>query len=256
MGKLSLGNTARKALLRDEFIKEDSKKIPLEGVDVDEVYLREIAVRTSEGCRILDIGTGTAHIPLETARRTSKVEIVAMDLSEASAKIAKQNVETANYSKRIHIVRADGYHPPFKDQCFKMVIIRLAPHSIAEAHRVLKKDGCYILRAAGEYGGGKEVREIFGDRALPFATADWWKTSTGRLERLNYRGFREVQEMTFLVKKYYTFEQIIKEMTFDPIIKDFDPQKDMPRLKKLKKKYATRNGICMTTDPLILLGKK
>jgi len=214
--KLGLEDTLEKALLRDEFIREDLKKILLEGVDVDEVYLRRIAGRASKGGIILDIGTGTAHIPLEVARRILEVEIVTMDLSGASVKIAKRNVEATNHGERIHVVRADGYNLPFKDQCLDGVIIRLAPHSIAEAHRVLKDGGWYILRACGGYCCGKEIKEIFGERALPFAAADWWKTSTGRLERLDYRGFRDVQEMSYLVKKYYTLEQIIKEMRFDP----------------------------------------
>jgi ubiquinone/menaquinone biosynthesis C-methylase UbiE len=254
--KLGLEDTLEKALLRDEFIKEDSKKIVLEGVDVDEVFLKEIAVRVSKGSRILDVGAGTGHVALEIARRIQEIEIFAMDLSRASTQIAKQNIEATSHDRRIQVIRADGYHLPFKDQCFDEVIVRLAPHSIAEAYRVLRDDGWYILRAAGEHGGGKEIKEIFGERALPFATADWWKTSTGRLERVAYRGFRDVQEFSYLVKKYYTLEQIIKEMRFDPVVKDFDQEIDMPKLKELGKKYVTGIGICLTTDPLILLGRK
>ena len=85
--------------------------------------------------------------------------------------------------------------------------------------------------------------------------AEWWKTSFGRLEKLKQRGFKEVYEMFFLVQKYYTLEQIIKELTFNPIVKDFNPEKDISKLKELEKKYRTQKGIKITADPLILFGE-
>ena len=253
---MGLEDSLEKVLLRDRFIKEDLRKIVVEGVNVDEVYVREVVERGFKGALILDVGTGTAHIPLEIVKRSKWLRFVALDLSSASVKIAKKNVEVANYVKNIFIVRADGYNLPFRDFCFAEVIIRLAPHSIKEAYRVLKTDGWYILRACGKYNCWKEVHEIFGERTLPFTTAEWWKTSIGRLERLAWYGFKEVYEMSFLVRRYYTLDQIIREMMFDPIVKDFNAKEDMLKLKELERKFKTEKGIRITGYPLILFGRK
>jgi len=253
---LSLEDSLEKALLRDRFIKEDLKKIVVEGVDVDGVYVKEVVEKGFSGALILDVGTSTAHIPLEIIKRCKWLRVIALDLSSTSVKIAKKNVEAANYVKNIFIIRADGYNLPFRDFCFAEVIIRLAPHSIRKTYRVLKTGGWYILRACGKYNCWKEVHEIFGERALPFTTAEWWKTSIGRLERLAWYGFKDVHEISFLVRRYYTLNQITKEMMFNPIVKDFNEEKDRSKLKELERRFETEKGIRITGYPLILLGKK
>ena len=248
-----MADTPEQAYLRDRFIKEELEKIEIEGVDVDEVYVSEVVRKAPEHGKILDIGTGNAHIPIEVISRNRELEIFAIDLSKASVKIAKENTSTF---RNIHILRADSYNLPFRDEVFDDVIVRLAPHSIKEAYRVLKKGGWYIHRACGEYNCWKEVHEVFGERALPYARADWWKTSIRRLERYAWYGFETVYEMAFLIKKYYTLDQIVKEMLFNPIVKDFDPERDKPKLKELERKYKTGKRIRITGDPLIIFGKR
>lgn len=248
-----MADTPEQARLRDRFIKEEIPHIKIEGIDVDEIYIKEIIEKCPKGGKILDIGTGTAHIPVELVKREKELEIFAIDLSESSVRIAKQN----SYGfEGIEILRADGHNLPFRDLAFDEVIVRLATHSIKEAHRVLKEGGWYIHRACGVYNCWKEIHEIFGERALPYATAEWWKTSEGRLERYEMRGFKIVYEMSFLVKKYYTMDQIVMEMKFNPIVRDFDPKKDKHKLKELERKYKTKWGIRITGDPLILFARK
>ena len=246
-------NTLKQALLRDSFIKKELKKIRTEGVDVDQVYIEEIIKRSFKGCLILDIGTGTAHIPIEIVKNARNVNIIAIDVSSASIRIAKRN---ASKFKNIHFLRADGYNLPFKDSSFDEIIVRLAPHSLREVYRTLKKGGWYIHRACGEYNCWKEAHEIFGKRALPYARASWWRSSFTRLERYSSIGFKEVFEISFLVRKYYTFNQMVKEMQFNPIIENFDLKKDMEKLRELEKRYKTDFGIRITADPLILFAKK
>jgi len=252
---MSIVDNEKQAILRNKFLKENSEKIKIEGIDADETYITEIVKRSRANGVILDIGAGTAYFTIKIAKRTLNVEIVALDLSSASIKIAKDNVSNVK-DVNIHLLIADGRYLPFKNEAFWLVTSRLAPHSIKEAYRVLKKNGWYIFRACGPYNCWKEAHEIFGKRALPFAMAEWWKTSFGRLEKLKQRGFKEVYEMFFLVQKYYTLEQIIKELTFNPIVKDFNPEKDISKLKELEKKYRTQKGIKITADPLILFGRK
>ncbi|GEM_PF-6540575 len=102
-----MGDTFEQAHLRDSFIKEELQKIKIEGINADEVYVSEIIKKAPKKGKILDIGTGTAHIPIKIAKLNRDLEIVATDLSEASAKIAREN---SSAFERIHILRADGHH--------------------------------------------------------------------------------------------------------------------------------------------------
>jgi ubiquinone/menaquinone biosynthesis C-methylase UbiE len=251
--ELGMTDTSEQAYLRNSFIKEEIPRIEVEGIDVDEVYINEIVKRALRKEKILDIGTGNAHIPIEIAKRNRELEIIAIDLSKTSVKIAKKN---SLHFENIHILRADGHNLPFKDLSFDGVIVRLAPHSIREAYRVLKHRGWYIHRACGTWNCWKEIREIFGERALPYATSSWWQTSAGRLGRLEVHGFEVVYEMFFLVKRYYTLNQIIKELQFNPIVKNFDLERDMSKLEELERKHKTTKGIRITGDPIILFGRK
>lgn len=175
-----MADTSEQAYLRNDFIKEELPRIEVEGVNVDEVYVNEIVKRISRKGIILDIGTGNAHVPIKMVKRSRELEIVAIDLSKPSVRIAKEN---SIPFKNIHILRADGHNLPFKDFSFDEVVVRLAPHSIREVYRVLKHGGWYIHRACGTWNCWKEIREIFGERALPYATAGWWQTSVGRLRK-------------------------------------------------------------------------
>jgi len=140
---VTYGDTEKQVLMRHQFINHDEPVIEREGVNVDDFYTDEVVKRCSEHSVMLDIGTGTGHIPLQISRKgPAGIYIVAMDVSNASVKIAKKNTRK---KKNIEILRGDGYNLPFKDNSFESAICRLAPHSIKEMYRVLKSKGCYVL---------------------------------------------------------------------------------------------------------------
>jgi len=251
---VAYGDTEKQVLMRQHFIKHDEPVIEREGVNVDDFYINEVAKRCSEHSMMLDIGTGTGHIPLQISRRgPAGIYIVAMDVSKASVEIAKKNARTL---KNVEILRGDGYNLPFKDGSFDLAICRLAPHSIKETHRVLKTKGCYVLYGYGHTCCWKELEEVFGNRVMMFCEQEWWKTPQSRLEKLKERGFKEVYEVDFLIKEYYTMDQIQRRMEFDPIIKEFHRRKDKTELESLKKKFSIEKGIRLTGDPVILFGTK
>ena len=253
---MALVYSREQSLKKDRFHKEEEKNIVREGVDVDGVYINDILQRSYNGSRILDIGTGTAHIPLRILEKSGKdLELVVLDLSRPMAEIAKKNLAS---TPKTHVVRGDGNNLPFKDRSFDLVVGKLAPHKSRESFRILKKGGWYIIQMSRRFNCWKEVEDVFGDRAYSMIWSQGWisKTSGEHLERLISVGFTDVQEKHFLVKYYYTLDQIIKQMEFDPIVKDFNKEQDMPKLMELKQKYSTDKGICITSDPLILLARK
>lgn len=59
---------------------------------------------------ILDLGAGTAQIPIELCRRVPDVHVVAIDAAESMVALARENVRAAGLQDRIEVIRADAKH--------------------------------------------------------------------------------------------------------------------------------------------------
>src|SRR5213596_410548 len=57
---------------------------------------------------ILDVGTGTALIPIELCNTHPSAEVVAIDLAEQMLKVARDNVSEAGLGDRIRLEKANG----------------------------------------------------------------------------------------------------------------------------------------------------
>lgn len=102
---------------------------------------------------VLDVGTGTAQIPIELARRKASVSIVAVDLAEEMLKLGRQNVVASGFADRIRLDLADAKGLPYDDNSFDAVIsnsiIHHAPEPLivmSEMLRVLKPGGAFFVR--------------------------------------------------------------------------------------------------------------
>ena len=65
--------------------------------------------------RLLDVGTGTAQIPIELCKRYPQCTVVALDLAASMLARARQNVRAADLSDRIELRLADAKDPKFWD---------------------------------------------------------------------------------------------------------------------------------------------
>ncbi len=97
---------------------------------------------------VLDVGTGTAQIPLELCRHSSKVQITAIDLAEHMLQVGRENVRKAGFPERIRLERQDGKHLPYPAKSFAAVISNSIVHHIPEPAAVLAE----IIRVAGPSG--------------------------------------------------------------------------------------------------------
>src|SRR6187455_3255691 len=71
---------------------------------------------------ILDLGAGTAQIPIELARRTRHVHITAVDAAESMLALGRQNIAAAELTVRIILIRADAKQLPFAEGTFDVAI--------------------------------------------------------------------------------------------------------------------------------------
>ncbi|MBW3600744.1 MAG: class I SAM-dependent methyltransferase [Planctomycetes bacterium] len=134
---------------------------------------------------VLDLGTGTALIPIELCGACEDCRVVAVDLAAHMLYVARVNVELTGLSDRIRLDRIDAKGLPYEDGCFPVVISNSIVHHIpeprtalAEAVRVAAPGGLLFLRdlmrpaddgevarLVAQYAGGENdhARQMFAD---------------------------------------------------------------------------------------------
>jgi ubiquinone/menaquinone biosynthesis C-methylase UbiE len=102
---------------------------------------------------VLDVGTGTAQIPIEMCRQHPAVTVHAVDLSDEMLKVAAVNVTSAGFDHRIRLERGNGRQLPHRDGGFAAVvsnsIIHHIPHPFecfGEMVRVCAPGGTLFVR--------------------------------------------------------------------------------------------------------------
>ena len=89
--------------------------------------------------RMLDVGTGTARIPIAFCQRYSTLKIVAIDLAEEMLKLAKVNIDRVGLSERIGLQLVDGKQLPASDGEFDTVVTNTILHHIPEPLTCLRE---------------------------------------------------------------------------------------------------------------------
>lgn len=103
--------------------------------------------------RLLDVGTGTAQIPIELCRRQVACHVIAIDLAAEMLKLADLNIAKAGLSNAIQTARIDAKQMPYTVGSFEAVISNSIVHHIpqpsdafAEMVRVLRGGGLLFVR--------------------------------------------------------------------------------------------------------------
>ncbi len=132
-----------------------------EAIDYDTMDHREVnrafvadllAARPAPGW-ILDIGTGTAQIPIELCRQDPSAKVLTVDMARHMLLLARENVRRAGLADRIRVERADAKRLPYADGSLATVVSNSILHHIpdprlalGEAWRVLAAGGLVFIR--------------------------------------------------------------------------------------------------------------
>jgi ubiquinone/menaquinone biosynthesis C-methylase UbiE len=135
---------------------------PQDALEYDRMDLREVnedfvlaALNLGAKGHILDIGTGTARIPITLYHlaNNSSIHITAIDLAQSMLDLARDNVAEAKLNDQITLELVDAKKLPYPDRCFDMVISNSILHHLpdprpclSEAVRVLKPGGGILIR--------------------------------------------------------------------------------------------------------------
>jgi ubiquinone/menaquinone biosynthesis C-methylase UbiE len=102
---------------------------------------------------ILDVGTGTAQIPIELCGQSRTAQVTGIDLAAHMLRVGQENVARAGLADRIGLQRTDAKHTPFADGDFAAVISNSIVHHIpepgdvlAEMVRVVRHGGLLFVR--------------------------------------------------------------------------------------------------------------
>jgi ubiquinone/menaquinone biosynthesis C-methylase UbiE len=102
---------------------------------------------------LLDVGTGTAQIPIELCRQAQSANVVAVDLAEEMLTVGRENVRRAGFADRLVLKCCDAKQLPFPDGTFAAVIsnsiihhIPEPKHVVAEMVRVTRPGGTLFVR--------------------------------------------------------------------------------------------------------------
>lgn len=116
---------------------------------------------------VLDLGTGTAQIPIELCRKSPTARVHAIDLAEHMLTLAAENVRRAGFQDRIRLQKVDAKGLPFPDHSFAAVMSNSIVHHIpmpsfvfAEIVRVTQPGGVIFIRDLSRPKSKEELNRI------------------------------------------------------------------------------------------------
>jgi ubiquinone/menaquinone biosynthesis C-methylase UbiE len=120
---------------------------------VNRLFVSDLLAINASPMRVLDVGAGTAQIPIELCQRHPTVRLVAIDMAEHMLDVGRRNVEREALRERIELRLCDAKRIPFADASFDVImsnsIVHHIPAPIAvfeEMARVVQPGGTLFVR--------------------------------------------------------------------------------------------------------------
>jgi len=106
-----------------------------------------------ESVAVLDVGTGTAQIPVALCRHSEAWHVTAIDLAQHMLRVGRANVENSGLQQRIQLESVDAKRMSYEAGLFEVVmsnsIVHHIPHpeeALSEMWRVLRPGGLLFVR--------------------------------------------------------------------------------------------------------------
>jgi len=166
-------------ILEPEVMNDDLEAQEYDQMDFTEVNT-DFALLASklgkEQSKVLDVGTGTARIPLILADFCPQWHITAIDLASSMLKIAEKNIQEKNKLSQISLQLVDGKKMPYPDNSFDLIISNSLIHHIPqplellkEINRVVKTNGAILIRDLFRPESEDDIEKIVQEANLDYS---------------------------------------------------------------------------------------
>jgi ubiquinone/menaquinone biosynthesis C-methylase UbiE len=143
-------------ILEAETVQSHSEASEYDAMDhsgVNAQFVKDMIASGPLGQDCLDIGTGTALIPIELCRNDPVVRVMAMDASREMLELARYRLEVGGLMHRVQLAQGDAKKLIFQKDYFDTVFSNSLVHHLPtletffpEALRVLRTGGLLFVR--------------------------------------------------------------------------------------------------------------
>jgi ubiquinone/menaquinone biosynthesis C-methylase UbiE len=163
-------------VMDDELEAEEYDRMDFTDVNTDFATLASQLSDRNSQINVLDIGTGTARIPLILSEIRPQWQIIGVDLADSMLKLGQKNIEEAGKSEQISLQLIDGKKMPYDDHSFDLVMTNSLVHHIPnpldlllEIDRVVKVDGSILIRDLLRPNSIAEIDKIVQEANLHYS---------------------------------------------------------------------------------------
>jgi len=145
-----------KRVLEPEVMDTDEEARDYDAMDhaaVNQAFVDDLLAGGEVRGEVIDLGTGTAQIPIRLCQQVEDCRVMAIDLSTWMLDLARLNIEVSSLVDRISLAHIDSKDLLYDDDQFDLVISNSIVHHIpepvtvmAEAVRVAKPGGRVFFR--------------------------------------------------------------------------------------------------------------
>src|SRR5262245_31326513 len=95
---------------------------------VNRLLVSDLLQLRQDCTHFLDVGTGTAQIPIELCKRQLQAKVIAIDMAEHMLRVGVRNIERDGLGDRIQLQRIDAKKMPFESSSFDAIISNSIVH--------------------------------------------------------------------------------------------------------------------------------
>ena len=123
-----------KRILEPEVMESLEEAVAYDAMNHYGVNIQFVQDLLAAGCPtrgvVLDLGTGTAQIPIELCRMLPEISVVGIDLSEEMLNLAETNIASSSFGERIRLEKVDAKKMPDQTMQFDICVSNSIVHHI------------------------------------------------------------------------------------------------------------------------------
>lgn len=179
----------------------------MDHAEVNRRFVEELLAGGELGNDILDLGTGTALIPIELCQQHPTCRVMASDAATSMLDLARYNVAGSSMELRIQLHHGDSKQLRFEDAMFDGVISNSLIHHVPDPRLVLAE----MVRVC-KPGGRMFVRDLYRPESLDLVES-LVRTYTAKETPYNQQLFRQSLCAALTLAE---IQQMVGELGFPP----------------------------------------